>query len=360
MIYFDNAATTPPLPYNECTWGNPSSPHTLGITTERKLQQARRDIANVLSCAPGEITFTSGGTESNNLALIGLALASRRKSMTFVAQPWEHPSILEPLKYIKDQGLANVTIAPYAKWGNYTEDMVVAISQVNHETGDINDVSTIAATLKQNNKNAIVVVDGAQGFCKEALNLSDIDIYTFSGHKCHAPAGIGGLMIRDRLRLVPLLYGGGQENKLRPGTENVQGAVHMANSANILWQGQKANHIHVQRIKETLMELEIELSDVTINSSNAASSPYVLNMSFVGVKSEVLVHMLAEKGVYTSMGAACYSRKNVKTTLEIMGFPLENANSAIRLSFSHLNTVEEATSAKAIIRECVARLRKLK
>jgi len=316
-------------------------------------------MAKILSCTPDEVTFTSGGTESNNLALIGHALASRRKDITFAAQPWEHPSVLEPLKYIKNQGLANVIIAPYMEWSNIEKNIVATISQVNHETGDINDVPIIAAALKQNKKNVIVIVDGAQGFCKEELDLTNIDIYTFSGHKCHGPAGSGGLMVRNGVRLVPLQYGGEQECKLRPGTENVNGIVHMANSANLLWQNQKANHTHVKTIKEKLAELEVELPYTVINSSGNDVSPYILNMSFLGVKGEVLVRLLAEKGVYTSMGAACHSRKNTKSVLSAMGFPAKNADSAIRLSFSHLNTIGEAVLAKAKIIECVKELRRL-
>ena len=359
-IYFDNAATTPPLqPLPESLLGNPSSPHAIGIATERKLTAARETIAEIINCSPSAIIFTSGGTESNNLALIGFALANHRKDVTFMAQPWEHPSILEPLKFIKNQGLANVVISPYEAWHSIDAPIrLAAISHVNHETGDINDIFSMTAALKKDNPLTTVLVDGVQGFCKETANLSNIDMYTFSAHKCHGPTGMGGLMARNKVRLVPLLYGGGQENKLRAGTENVSGILQMANNAKQCWKNQAKNHRHVAEIKSKLMELTNELPNVTINSKRDAS-PYILNMSFLGIKGEIMVHLLSEKGVYVSMGAACRSRKNTKTALETMSFSSEVANSAIRFSFSHLNTMEEAITAKDIIADSATQMRRM-
>ncbi|MCL2286316.1 MAG: cysteine desulfurase [Firmicutes bacterium] len=358
-IYFDNASTTPLLLYGDDILGNPSSPHGLGIAAERKLTDARAAIAKILNCNPAEITFTSGGTESNNLALLGFAMANRRKDVTFMAQPWEHPSILEPLKFIKNQSLANVLIAPYQEWKNCKSELrLAATSHVNHETGDINDIAAVAATLKKDNHHTTILVDGVQGFCKETANLTGIDMYTFSAHKCHGPTGTGGLMARSNVRLLPLLHGGGQENKLRPGTENVHGILRMANISSKLWSKQADNHIHTAKIKTKLAELASELPNTTINFKEN-TSPYILNMSFLGVKGEILVHVLSERGIYVSMGAACRSRKNTKTALEAMGFSEEAANSAIRFSFSHLNTIEEVDRAKVTITECVNQLRKV-
>ena len=353
QIYYDNASTTPTLPFSNAEFfGNPSSPHGLGISAERKLTEARQDLASILGCRPGEIIFTSGGTESNNLALLGLALANRRQNHTYLAQPWEHPSILGPLNHIASQGLGNVILAPHREW-NAAGPCVAAISHVNHETGDINDVQSIARQLKKSNSQAIVIVDGVQGFCKHAIDLRGIDMYSFSAHKCHGPAGAGGLVLRSGLRISPLMYGGGQENKLRPGTENVAGVLHMAEVAKLLYN----RECEVARVKATIAELASELPDVFVNSQDGAS-PYILNMSFTGVKGEPLVHLLSEKGLYASMGAACQSRKNTKTALEVMGFSKERAQSAVRFSFSHLNTVEEAVAAKEIIRDCVCTMRK--
>ena len=359
-IYFDNAATTPPLLYSaENFLANPSSPHTLGIATEQKLTVARESIAKILSCNSSEIIFTSGGTESNNLAIIGFALANRRKDIRIVTQPWEHPSILEPLKFIQEHKLATVQISHSENWHLCESQLTMAaISQVHHETGDIADISAFAEKLKQNNPRNIILADGVQGFCKEEASLANIDMYTFSGHKCHGQTGVGGLVVQNKTRLVPLMYGGGQENKLRPGTENTHGILHMASAAAELFSYKKEHHTQVTEIKTKLLELT-QLSGVTVNALNNNVSPYILNMSFLGVKGEVLVHLLAEKGLYVSMGAACRSRKNTKTALETMGFTKDIANSAIRFSFSHLNTMEEAIAAKEIIIHCVTQLRQM-
>ena len=359
-IYFDNAATTPPLESTPCGHlGNPSSPHAIGIATERKLSDAREDIAAMLKCNGSEIVFTSGGTESNNLALIGYALSNHRRHVTFMAQPWEHPSVLEPLHFIKTRGLGNVVIAPYETWHDCDAPFAMAVlSHVNHETGDINDIHAMTAALKTQNPNITVHVDGVQGFCKEPANLVNIDTYALSAHKCHGPTGVGALMVRSPMRLTPLLYGGGQENKLRPGTENTGGILQMAEIAKQLYHHQEKNHRHVAAIKSELALLANELANVTINSKPGAS-PYILNMSFLGIKGEVLVHLLSQKGIFVSMGAACRSRKNTKTTLESMGLPPHVASAAIRFSFSHLNTLKEAAVAKKNIIQAVTQLRRV-
>ena len=344
-IYYDNASTTLTLPYSAEFFGNPSSPHALGISAERELTTARQTIAGILECKPGEILFTSGGTESNNLALIGFAMAIRRENFTFFAQPWEHPSILQPLDYIKKQGLANVVLAPHSQWHS-SGPCFAAISHVNHETGDINDVQNIAKSLKQNATRVIIMVDGVQGFCKHKIDFSNIDMYSFSAHKCHGPTGVGGLVLRNNLRIAPLLHGGGQENKLRPGTENVNGIRHMVKIAKTLTGIPNG----AEKVKSIIMELANELPNVYVNTMTNNDSSYILNMSFTGIKGEPFVHLLSEKGLYASMGAACQSRKNTKTALEIMGFSKERAQSAVRFSFSCLNTPEEAIAAKEIIK----------
>jgi len=357
QIYFDNAATTPPLPFTDATiHANPSSPHALGLECERALTQARQDIAKILACNPNEITFTSGGTESNNLAIIGFALANRRRRVTFHAAPWEHPSILEPLKFIDEQGLGQTQIAPPNQWEYGGDRQLIAISHINHETGDINDIDKIVSSQKR--QSTTILVDGVQGFCKEDINITGVDMYTFSAHKTHGPTGVGGLVTQNT-RIVPLLHGGGQENKKRAGTENVRGIIHMAQSAKVANKNKNVYHTHVKEIKTIISQLTNELPNTIINSQTSVTSPYILNISFLGIKGEVLVHMLSERGVYVATGAACHSRKKTKTTLEAMGMSREIANSVIRLSFSHLNTMHEAEAAKTIIADCVTQLRKL-
>ena len=360
MIYFDNAATTQPVIAAPKIFYNPSSPHGLGITAERVLREARKTISTALNCAAEEIIFTSGGTESNNIAILGFALVHMKTKAELYAVPHEHPSILAPMQSAAERGWANIN-TNYNNLLTCTHQgrTLVSISHVNHETGDINDINSIATTIKKNNPQAIIHIDGMQGFCKESANLNNIDIYTFSGHKCHGPAGIGGLWVKKGVRLVPLMYGGGQESGHRPGTENVTGIVQMAEAVKQLQSQLTINHQRVTQVKNIIANLTNKLPETYINAITTNTSPYILNMSFVGIKGEVLVHSLSGKGVHVSMGAACHSKKRTKPALEIMGFPPAIAESAIRFSFSPFNTEEEAASARNIIAEEVTRLRKI-
>ena len=363
MIYFDNAATTPELQNADnapVPFGNPSSPHGLGLRAERAMNEARKKLAGILGCADKEIIFTSSGTESNNLAILGYVFANRRNDITIQAEPWEHPSVIEVLHFIQEQKLADVNIAPCGKWQKAPPNAkrLVTVSQVNHETGDINDIAALVSRIKNENPNAIIHVDGVQGFCKEPLDLTHVDMCTFSGHKAHAPAGVGGLAVKG-VRIAPLLYGGGQEKGFRPGTENLEGIIKMSCAAEFLNQNQNANSAHVSAIKAELSGIQENLPGVHINALTSSISPYILNMSFAGIKGETLVHLLSEKGIYVSMGAACRSRKRVKSALEIMGFSTERAQSAVRFSFSHMNTLDEAIHVKKIIIESVSQLRRI-
>jgi len=366
-IYFDNAATTPPMNHeglnNEGShyessyeFGNPSSPHRLGISAERAMNSARAEFSEILDCEQSELIFTSSGTESNNLAILGFALANKRSNLRIFTEPWEHPSIIEPIRFAEELGIAEGLVAPLEKRPGNLPGLVV-ISHVSHETGDINDVSRIAAALKQENKQTFVFVDGAQGFCKENVDLSNVDMYSFSGHKIHGASGFGGLF--SRVRLVPFMRGGSQENGMRAGTENVSALLQTAHAAKILHAGQDEARARVSAVKAVLLSIKDELPDCLENAMSENVSPYILNMSFLGIKGETLVHLLSEKGIYASMGAACRSRKKQKSLLEMMGYNHERAQSAVRFSFSHLNTVQEASMAKEIIVKHVTQLRKI-
>ena len=366
MIYFDNAATTIPIGYVNAFY-NPSSPHFLGIKAERALRLARSQLAKLLemggsqsfgltpSTSNGDIIFTSGGTESNNLAILGFVLANSRHVPTLVCAPYEHPSLVKP-----------VCFACQRSWSREADEIpssgkcLLVLSHVNHETGDIYDVNGIASSIKQKNPEALVLVDGAQGFSKEKSDLCNIDIYSFSGHKFHSPSGVGGLWVRKGVRILPLLHGGEQESALRSGSENVSGIVQMTEVASQLFHNLEHNHAHAAKIKAIISSLTLELPDVTVNTTSKNISPYILNMSFLGVKGEILVHALSEKKLYVSMGAACRSRSAKKSALELMRFSRGIYDSAIRFSFSHLNTIEEANVALELIADQVRKLRKMK
>jgi len=372
MIYFDNAATTQPTG-SPNLFHNPSSPHALGIKADRALRDARARVSIIFgklnthsasatfishssSFSSDEFIFTSGGTESNNMAILGHVFSNMRQGTSLVFAPHEHPSITAPCNFACERNWAKHAHIDAIPQGN----ALVSLSHVCHETGDINDINSIAADIKSRNPFAIIHVDGAQGFCKENFCLDSIDMYSFSGHKVHGPAGVGGLWIRKGTALTPLLYGGEQENELRSGTENVTGIIQMTDAIETLAHNIEEYRSHVAAIKKVMAGLCDNLPDVVINSSGASSSPYILNMSFLGVKGEVLVHALSEKGLYVSMGAACRSRKSTKSALELMGFSSEIAKSAIRFSFSHTNTLKEAEHAYELVSSEVKRFRKMK
>ena len=386
MIYFDNAATTflnedarQALLQN---YANASSPHAIGLEAERAIKSSAKDISKILSCQSDEIIFTSGGTESNNMGLIGAALAlkaakGKNQPLRILASNQEHPSVTGPLQYLASLPGFEIVYAHPSDW-EYNEDTaLVCLTQVSSETGDIFDVSSLERNKPPGVK---VFMDGAQGFCKFKLPAW-VDIYTFSGHKVHGPTGVGGMMVRSGLRLQPLLYGGGQQKGLRPGTENVRGIVAMAAAAktaakyNLQNQNvedaqtikklediKKTESIKkIESIKNIINTLSEELEDVYINQLEAQASSYILNMSFVGINGETLTNALSSKGVYISMGTACRNLKgNLKkeSALATMGISKERAASAVRFSFSYQNTIEEAVKAKEIIKECVELLRK--
>ena len=345
MIYFDNAATTKQIFYKQLEHPvNPSSPHMLGILSERLLKESREKLADVLDVNPNEIYFTSGGTESNNIALQGFVNANIRKKPIIGIAPGLHPSVIEPIKWLESKGMCTVCIL------DETAHIDLAcINHVNQETGDIFDIKSI-------NPNAKIFVDGAQGFAKENIKLNNIDIYSFSGHKIHAPLGVGGLVIKKGTRILPLVLGGGQESGLRSGTENLPGIAGLAEAATYLFENKIKFHANVSEINKELKELADILPKTYINSSDNAS-PYILNISFLGIKPEVLVHMLSQENIYISTGSACKSKKKSKTILEEMGFSKELANTAVRFSFSHLNNIQEARTVKSIIIKAVQTLR---
>ncbi|MCL2189359.1 MAG: aminotransferase class V-fold PLP-dependent enzyme [Defluviitaleaceae bacterium] len=368
MIYLDNAATTPllscPALEDAPFFANPSSPHTLGIIAERAITQSRQVLGDILLCKPAELIFTSGGTEANNLAILGFAFAHMKTHPrpTLFAEPWAHPSVLAPIQFAAEQGFAQAVIAPAKEWNIPGGAALCCLSHVHHETGDITPIADIARETKKINCNAVIFTDGAQGFCKDihaAQVYTASDLYSFSGHKCHAPTGTGGLMVRVGVKISPLLHGGGHENGLRSGTENTAGIVHMAHCARYLHENATLHHERLYYAYNTVANLAGDLPDVFFNRMGSNVSPYILNLSFLGTKGEVLVHMLAEKGIMVSMGAACKSRKKDKSALAAMGKSREFTESALRISFSHLNTQDETEYAKEILRTAVMQLRKI-
>jgi cysteine desulfurase len=372
-IYFDNAATTASSPaaveaaleMMSANYGNPSSAHTMGLAAERAVKSAQESLAEILSVRPEEILFTSGGTESANLAVLGLARARRRIGARVITSQVEHPCVENAMKALEEEGFTVERLKP-SPGGNIDPDAVLAAASedtilisllhVNNETGAETDVAKIARLASKLKKRPAIHVDGVQGFCKVPLPLEHIDLYSLSGHKIHALKGTGALVRKRGTILKPLLYGGGQQGNIRPGTENTPGIAALAAAARQESEILQSSREAVRSIRRTLAALAEEMDDVFINGD--AGSDYILNMSFLGVKGETLVHALAEKGVFASTGSACGSRaKHGKSQLAKLGLEPQRLESAVRFSFSSQNTVEEAEAAKAVVRETAVWLR---
>ncbi|MCL2363317.1 MAG: aminotransferase class V-fold PLP-dependent enzyme [Defluviitaleaceae bacterium] len=386
MIYLDHAATTPPLQISDVAaqpfYANPSSPHAAGIAAERTLTQARAQLAAILSCDPRDVFFTSGGTEGNNMAVLGFALSYISKTRhggmmpSILVEPWAHPSVLAPAQHAAQMGYATVTVASATEWAEKitAAPTLACLSHINHETGDRTDIPALAQKLKSANPQTVIFTDGAQGFCKDpqaASVYNASDIYTISGHKIHASGGC--ITIRKPVKLAPLFHGGGQEANLRAGTENVASAVSLAQAAQFLHAHCNEHHTHIALLNTNLAAICHEIAATHINAAQVIppgatlheatlleTSPHILNLSFLGTRGEVLVHMLSERGIYVSMGAACKSRnKRDTSSLALMGYAKDRAESAVRFSFAHMNTLEEVKETKHALVQCVAQLRKV-
>ena len=339
MIYLDNASTT--KPYEEVIeilreaslkdFMNPSSIHEGGLSVSNKVNAARASIAKLLNTRSEEIFFTSGGTESNNIAVN----TARGNIITTIA---EHPSVLVPIERKKSK--QKIYYAPLDKYAkvklNELEPLLnedisfISIMHTNNELGTINDIDEIGKLIKAKAPNAIFHVDGVCAFSKEPVSLEYVDIFTFSSHKIHGPKGVGGIWAREG-KVNPLFWGGSQEGKKRPGTENTAAILAFAKAAEISFSKSMLN------LKdEFINNLEVPY---VVNSPEGGSS-YILNISFPWIKSQVLVNALSSEGIYTSTGAAC-SLNDKKNILKSLGIPGEVSETALRLSFSYDNTEEE-------------------
>lgn len=351
MIYFDNAATTDVCPEAveavnsalcDC-WGNPSSLYSLGIRSEQLLDASRRVIARALHADQSEIYFTASGTESNNLALMGLALARRGWGKRIVATAYEHPSVENCLAALAGYGFEIVRIAPEngvidiekMAAAATPDTAVVTAMAVNNETGALVDAAALAALVKRAAPRAAVHCDFVQGFLKRESPITpDISTLSVSGHKIRAPKGVGALYIKKGTNLYRYLNGGKQERGIRPGTENIAYAAAMAAAVKAAVKG------NTGEVKQRVLDGISDLPGVIINSPEMSDSS-ILNISLVGYKSETLLHYLEGRGILVSSGSAC-SRGEKSHTLVAMGLPDSRIDSALRLSFSGRNTPEEA------------------
>ena len=377
MIYLDNSATTRTLDaaaeaaakYMRQDFFNPSAAYSPAVEAERAVNAARSRLASMIHAAPEGIIYTSGGTESNNTAIFG-ALKARRGTGRIIVGATEHPSVYSAIMTLK--GPYNVTEARVDSTG--TQDVnslmsalsndvaFVSIMHVNNETGAINDIPSIYKAVKQRAPGAIMHVDGVQGFLKVPFDARYCDMYSISGHKFHAPKGVGALYIKRGVRFAGGQIGGGQERNLRSGTTNTPGIMGM-DAAIEYYQA------NLDEIRRKLMQMKLRLAknlsfirDAYINGPEPSlGAPHILNVSFLGVRGEVLLHALEEKGIYVSTGSACSAHKKGKNRiLNAMGVVGDRQEGAIRFSICPFNTEDEMDITADVIEEQLAFLRRFK
>ena len=356
FVYLDNSATTKPCKQsidvlNQTLiedWGNPSSLHTLGIKAEKMMNEARQKTAKLMGCMEKEVYFTSGGTEANNIAIQGAAKARKRLGNKIITTEIEHASVYETVKNLEKEGFEIVTLKPQN--GEITARMfedaidkntiLVSMMMVNNETGAYLPIQAIKKIIQKKEAPALFHCDAVQAFGKMEIkpNRLGIDLMTVSGHKIHAPKGIGALYISKDARVLPLYGGGEQEKHIRPGTESVPLICALGAACEAV--GNIKEHFNnVLALKNKLVEMLSGIDEVVINSPDNAL-PYVFNISVMGIKSETMLHYLASNNVYVSSGSACSKGKKSRT-LQQLGFPDEKVDTALRISFCRDNTMED-------------------
>ena len=375
IIYLDSAATAPPSPAAIAAataamenFGNPSSLHQMGINAEKLLSNARQVFAKAINARPAEIHFTSGGTEANGLAILGAAKA--HKGSRIITTHAEHPSISECMKSLAQAGfeIFYATLdsggrvdAESLKAGLAEPTSLVSIHHVNNETGVEQDIAALGAVIKASSPQTAFHVDAVQSLCKIPVDMAamHVDALSMSGHKLGGIKGAGALYVRQGVHIKPMLTGGGQESGLRGGTENVPGITAMA--AAIAENMSKTQHDygHIESLRECFLHGIKGLGGISINGTHTI--PHILNMSIDSVRPEVLVNALSARGVCISAGAACSSNKRQKqdesAVLRAYGLSAEAAASAVRVSFSAANALDEVKAAADIFVECVDKLR---
>lgn len=380
-VYLDNSATTRVFPETAelvtrimCEdYGNPSSLHLKGVQAERHIRAAKETLAKLMKVKEKEICFTSGGTEADNLALIGCAMANYRAGRHLITTQIEHPAILQPMHYLEDEGFT-VTYLPVDKAGRISleelkravrpDTILVSIMHTNNEIGAVEPIAEAGELIKKINPDTLFHVDAVQGFGKYRIypKKMGIDLLSVSGHKIHAPKGTGFLYVGEHVKIHNIIYGGGQQKNLRSGTENVPGIAGMAHSAQLLYAHLEEDASRLYELKEYFIRGLKGIGDIQVNGPAAAEgAPHIVNISVRGVRSEVLLHALEDKGIYVSAGSACSSNKphgGASATLKGIGLDKELAASTIRFSMSVYTTREELDYTLQAMYDMIPMLRK--
>ncbi len=379
MIYLDNAATTVVAPeVREIIdkvmledFGNPSSLHNVGYDAEKYVKKTAQDIASILKVDEKEILFTSGGTESNNTALIGTAYANKRSGNRIITTSIEHPSVKAPLKFLEEQGF-EVIYLPVDHDGLIKMDalkeamnedtILVSIMHVNNEIGSIQDIAAIGEFVKSINPNVVFHVDAIQSFGKLDIKPKkmNVDMMSVSGHKIHGPKGVGFLYIKKGCKVSPIIFGGGQQLGMRSGTENVPGIAGLGVAANLAYNDLEARAAHMTQLKDRLIDGLMTIDGVSVNSKKGSEgAPHIVSASFTNVGSEVLLHSLEDKEIYISAGSACSSNKPaISEVLKAIDIDRDLLKSTVRFSLCNDNTEEQIDQTIEALRSLVPILSK--
>ena len=377
--YFDNSATTKVL---DCVkdavvdamcvnYGNAAAKHRKGVEAENLVREAKKAIADTLKVQEKEILFTSGGTESNNTALIGTALANRRAGKHLITTGVEHPSIYNTMSFLEEMGF-EVTYLPVDHLGHISlEDLekairedtiLVSVMYVNNEVGAVEPIEAISQCIKKKNPKTLFHVDAIQAYGKYKIRpkKQGIDLLSVSGHKIHAPKGVGFLYIRDGVKIRPILFGGGQQKGMRSGTENVPGIAGIGLAAKMIYENLDEKVAAMRAMKEHFIEGVKQIPDTTIHGLyDETSAPHIISVGFAGIRSEVLLHALEDKGIYVSSGSACASNHpQISGVLKGIGASQQFLDATLRFSLSEFNTMEEIDYTLDTLYNIVPMLRK--
>ena len=378
-VYFDNSATTQVF---DCVrdvmvktltedYGNTAARHIKGVEAEHYIKEAREEIAKSLRVKEKEIVFTSGGTESNNMALIGTALANRRAGNHLITTCIEHASIYNTMSFLEEQGF-RVTYLPVDHNGIVSPDalreaicdetILVSVMYVNNEMGAVEPIEEIGKIIKEKKPGAYFHVDAIQAYGKYVIRpkRQGIDLLSVSGHKIHGPKGVGFMYMDERVKIKPLIYGGGQQKGLRSGTENVPGCAGLGAAVKEIYRDHEAKVEKLYALKDRLVSGLSKMDGVTVlGLTGRDSAPQIVSAAFEGVRAEVLLHALEDRGVYVSSGSACSStHPGVSGTLRGIGLKAELLDSVLRFSFGLFNTEDEVDYCLAQLQELLPILRK--
>ena len=379
-VYLDNSATTRAydsvrdiVAKTMCEdYGNPSSMHKKGVEAEKYVRGARETLARLMKVQEKEIFFTSGGTESDNLALIGGARANHRAGKHLITTAIEHPAILNTMKYLEEEEGYRVTYLPVDMYGRVRldalkealcpETILVSIMYVNNEIGSVQPIAEAAGIVKSYNRNILLHVDAVQGFGKYRIypKKMGIDMFSVSGHKIHGPKGIGFLYINERAKVRPIIFGGEQQKNLRSGTENVPGIAGIAQAAKEIYTGLDEKVAHMRWLKQKFIEGVSQIEHTKVHGlTDETSAPHIISVGIAGIRSEVMLHTLESKGICVSSGSACSSNHpSVSGVLRGIGTGKEYLDSTVRFSMSEFTTEEEIDYTLQTLYDCVPMLRK--